>query len=171
MSDALDFERFEKEVKTFAQIKKKYERLLNEFYSDEVYKGSYVDRSTVEKVVELAKQDDDYRTRAFAQQHLVNHRIIEYLACLQVQIDNLHQFLNLMLRQMGREVPKVVQAALKKIQETKRSPASITSRRGDKDRRSLPTRRQIYDLSYGGDERRKHPRRKTERRQSHNSQR
>jgi hypothetical protein len=67
MSDMLDFERFEKEVKTFAQIKKKYERLLNEFYSEQIYKGSYVDKSTIEKVVDLAKRDEDYRTRAFDQ--------------------------------------------------------------------------------------------------------
>jgi len=164
MSDALDFERFEKEVKTFAQIKKKYERLLNEFYSDEVYKGSYVDSSAIEKAVELAKQDDNYRTKAFAQQHLINHRVIEYLACLQVQIDNLHQFLNLMLRQMGREVPKVVQAALKKLQKGTQSLAPRTTRRSDKDRRTHPTRRVIYDLSYTGEERRKSPRRKRDRR-------
>ena len=164
MSDALDFERFEKEVRTFAQIKKKYERLLNEFYSDEVYKGSYVDGSTIEKVVELAKQDDNYRTKASAQQHLLNHRVIEYLACLQVQIDNLHHFLNLLLRQMGREVPKVVQAALRKLQEETHSAAPITQRRGSKDRRGITTRRLIYDLGYSGEERRKSPRRKRDRR-------
>jgi hypothetical protein len=164
MSDALNFERFEKEVKTFAQIKKKYERLLNEFYSDEAYKGSYVDSSTIEKAVELAKQDDNYRTRAFAQQHLINHRVIEYLACLQVQIDNLHQFLNLMHRQMGREVPKAVQAALKRLQEGTQSPAPIMQRRSSKDRRNLATRRLIYDLGYTGEERRKSPRRKRDRR-------
>ena len=164
MSDMLNFERFEKEVKTFAQIKKKYERLINEFYSDEVYKGSYVDNSTIEKAVELAKQDDDYRTKAFAQQHLINHRVIEYLACLQVQIDNLHQFLNLMFRQMGREVPKVVKAALKKLKEGAQSPAPRTTRRSGKDRRALSTRRLIYDLGYTGEERRKSPRRKRDRR-------
>ena len=164
MSDGLDFERFEKEVKTFAQIKKKYERLLNEFYSDEIYKGSYVDRSTLEKVVGQAKQDDNYRTRAFAQQHLINHRIIEYLACLQVQMDNLQQFLNLMLRQMGKEVPRVVQAALKKLQSASHSPAPLLIRRSDKDRRSHSIRRLAYDLGYGGEERRQRPRRKRDRR-------
>ncbi|MCI0529402.1 MAG: hypothetical protein L0Y56_18335, partial [Nitrospira sp.] len=157
MNDSLDFERFEKEVRTFAQIKKKYERLLREFYSEEAYKGSYVDRATIEKAVELAKQDDNYRTKAFAIQHLVNHRIIEYLACLQVQIDNLHQFLNLMLRQMGKEVPKAVQSALKKLQEDAHSTTPPTTRRRAKDRRSLVTRRLIYDLNYRGDERRKQP--------------
>jgi hypothetical protein len=164
MSDALDFERFEKEVRTFAQIKKKYERLLSEFYSNVAYKGSYVDNSTIEKLVELAKQDDSYRTRAFAQQHLINHRVIEYLACLQVQIDNLHQFLNLLLRQMGREVPKAVQSALRKLQEGTQSPAPITQRRSGKDRRTITTRRLIYDLGYTGEERRKSPRRKRDRR-------
>lgn len=164
MSDALDFERFEKEVKTFAQIKKKYERLLVEFYSNEVYKGSYVDSPTIEKAIELAKKDEDYRTRAFAQQHLINHRVIEYLACLQVQIDNLHQFLNLMLKQMGREVPKVVQAALKKLQEASHNQPSTMSRRGGKDRRAIATRRLIYDLNYIGEERRKIPRRRRDRR-------
>ena len=164
MGDALDFERFEKEVKTFAQIKKKYERLLNEFYSDEVYKGSYVDRSTLERAVELAKRNEDYRIRAFALQHLVNHRIIEYLACLQVQMDNLYQFLNLVLRQMGRDVPRVVQAALKKLQAAPHSPAPLTRGQNEMDRRSRPTRRLAYDLDYGGEERRRHPRRKQVRR-------
>jgi hypothetical protein len=164
MSDSLDFERFEKEVRTFAQIKKKYERLLSEFYSEEAYKGSYVDKATIEKAIELAKQDDHYRTKAFAVQHLINHRIIEYLACLQVQIDNLHQFLNLMLRQMGKEVPKAVQSALKKLQEGPHNTAPVTTRRGGKDRRSLMTRRLIYDLGYAGEERRKQPRRKGDRR-------
>ncbi len=164
MSDSLDFERFEKEVRTFAQIKKKYERLLSEFYSEEAYKGSYVDRATIEKAIELAKQDDNYRTKAFAIQHLINHRIIEYLACLQVQIDNLHQFLNLMLRQMGKEVPKAVQSALKKLQEEAHSTTPPTTRRTNKDRRSLVTRRLVYDLGYIGEERRKQPRRKRDRR-------
>ncbi len=133
MGNRLDFERFEKEIRTFAQIKKKYERLLNEFYSDQVYKGSYVDKATIEKVIEMAKQDDDYRTRAFAQQHLINHRIIEYLACLQVQLDNLHQFLNLMLRQMGKEVPRAVQSALKKLQTTSHNTAPLPLQKYDKD--------------------------------------
>ena len=164
MSDALDFERFEKEVKTFAQIKKKYERLLNEFYSDEVYKGSYVDQSTLERAVELAKRDEDHRIRAFAQQHLINHRIIEYLACLQVQMDNLHQFLNLMLRQMGKDVPRVVQAALKKLQAASHSPTAHTLGRNTKDRRSRSTRRLAYDLGHRGEERRRHHRRKQDRR-------
>lgn len=164
MSDSLDFERFEKEVRTFAQIKKKYERLLSEFYSEEAYKGSYVDRATIEKAIELAKQDDNYRTKAFAIQHLINHRIIEYLACLQVQIDNLHQFLNLMLRQMGKEVPKAVQSALKKLQEETHSTTPPTTRRTNKDRRSLVTRRLVYDLGYTSEERRKQPRRKRDRR-------
>lgn len=165
MSDSLDFERFEKEVRTFAQIKKKYERLLSEFYSEEAYKGSYVDKATIEKAIELAKQDENYRTKAFAIQHLVNHRIIEYLACLQVQIDNLHQFLNLMLRQMGKEVPKAVQSALKKLQEeVHHSTAPATTHRRGKDRRSLVTRRLIYDLGFTGEERRKQPRRKKDRR-------
>jgi hypothetical protein len=164
MSDSLDFERFEKEVRTFAQIKKKYERLLNEFYSEEAYKGSYVDRATIDKVIELAKQDDNYRTKAFAIQHLINHRVIEYLACLQVQIDNLHQFLNLMLRQMGKEMPKAVQSAFKKLQEEVHSTTPPTTRRTGKERRSLVTRRLIYDLGYTGEERRKQPRRKRDRR-------
>ncbi len=164
MSDSLDFERFEKEVRTFAQIKKKYERLLREFYSEEAYKGSYVDRATIEKTIELAKQDDNYRTRAFALQHLINHRIIEYLACLQVQIDNLHQFLNLMLRQMGKEMPKAVQSALKKLQEEAHSTAPRMPLRRGKDRRSLVTRRLIYDLGYTSEEKRKQPRRRRDRR-------
>lgn len=164
MSDSLDFERFEKEVRTFAQIKKKYERLLSEFYSDEVYKGSYVDKATIEKAIELAKQDDNYRTRAFALQHLINHRMVEYLACLQVQIDNLHQFLNLLLRQMGKEVPKAVQSALKKLQEESHSTTPPALRQRGKDRRNLTTRRMIYDLGYTDEERRKQPRRRRERR-------
>lgn len=163
MNDALDFERFEKEVKTLAQIKKKYERLLNEFYSDQAYKGSYVDRSTLERAVERAKQDDNYRTRAFAQQHLINHRIIEYLACLQVQMDNLQQFLNLMLRQMGKEVPRAVQAALKKLQAASHSPVSIPLHKNNKGRRLRPTRRLVYDLNYRGEEKRKHLRRNSDR--------
>lgn len=163
MGNRLDFERFEKEIKTFAQIKKKYERLLNEFYSDQVYKGSYVDKTTIERVIEMAKRDDDYRTRAFAQQHLINHRIIEYLACLQVQLDNLHQFLNLMLRQMGKEVPRAVQSALKKLQTASYNTAPSPLQKYEKDRRTRPTRRTAYDLSYEGEERRKYNRRKADR--------
>jgi hypothetical protein len=165
MSDALDFERFEKEVRTFAQIKKKYERLLNEFYSGRIYKGSYVDRGTLEKVAEQAKRDEDYRVMAFAQQHLVNHRIIEYLACLQVQMDNLHQFLNLVLRQMGKDVPLTVQRGLRKLQTATQSLSPrMTARRRENDRRSRSTRRKIYDLNYKGLERRNNTRRKRERR-------
>ncbi len=165
MREPLDFERFEKQVKTFAQIKKKYERLLSEFYSEEVYKGSYVDRATIQKAVDLAKNDDQLRTRAFAQQHLVNHRIIEYLACLQVQIDNLHHFLNLMLLQMGKDVPKVVQSALRRLQEASTaSPSPINSRRSGKDRRKHPTRRIVYNLDYQGAERRNQSRRRRDRR-------
>lgn len=165
MRESLDFERFEKQVRTFAQIKKKYERLLSEFYSDEVYKGSYVDRSTIEKAVDLAKNDDRYRTRAFARQHVINHRVIEYLACLQVQIDNLHHFLNLMLLQMGKDVPKVVRSALRRLQEASHgSPSPFNTRRSGKDRRKTSTRRIIYNLDYPGEERRHQIRRRQERR-------
>jgi len=166
MSDRLDFERFEKQVKTFAQIKKKYERLLNEFYSNELFKGSYVDKSTIGKALELAKQDDQNRTRAFVQQHLVNHRIIEYLACLQVQVDNIHQFLSLMIIQMGSDAPKTAQSILKKLQKVSDSATRSSISRSGKDRRARPTRRSIYDLDYQGEERRIGPRRRKGRRKS-----
>ena len=156
MSETLDFERFEKEVKTFALIKKKYDRLRKEFYSEEVYKGSYVDRSTLDKVVQKSKQDESNHLRAFAQQHLINYRVIEYLACLQVQMDNLHQFLKLMVKQLGKDAPKTKLLALK-----------VAERRKSKERRGSPTtRRKVYDLDYRGAERRRGIRRKGDRRAS-----
>ena len=156
MKESLDFERFEKEVKTFALIKKKFDRLLKEFYSEEVYKGSYVDRSTLDKVVQKSKQDENNRLRAQAQQHLVNYRVIEYLACLQVQMDNLHQFLKLMVKQLDKDTPKI-----KKL-----LPKAIDRRKNNQRRSSETTRRKVYDLGYQGSERRSTARRKGGRRAS-----
>lgn len=151
----MDFERFEKEVKTFALIKKKYDRLLKEFYSEEVYKGSYVDQTILDRAVLRGKQDENNRLKAFAQQHLINHRIIEYLACLQVQMDNLHQFLKLMVKQLGKEAAK-----------SQRSTWGTTERRSRGDRRAAPSRRKVYDLGYQGPERRRGVRRRGDRRAS-----